>query len=108
MKLADPFARQQLLIRDGAADVTGQASFVSSSPAIARVIHQREGSSTPVTIGAKSLPPGVHFQPTTIPSDSRGAFVLSADENAADFTGSIDLVASYESSGQKIERPVRS
>jgi hypothetical protein len=71
------------------------------------VIHHRDGNSTPVTIGAKNLPPGVHFQPTTIPSDSRGAFVLWADENAPDFLGPIELVASYESGGQKIERLVR-
>jgi hypothetical protein len=72
------------------------------------VIHHRDGKSTPVTISAKNLPPSVHFQPTTIPSDSRGAFVLWADENAPDFLGAIELVASYESGGQRIERPVRS
>jgi hypothetical protein len=72
------------------------------------VIHHRDGNSTPVTISAKNLPPGMNFQPTTIPSDSRGAFVLWADENAPDFRGAIELVASYESGGQRIERPVRS
>ena len=72
------------------------------------VIHHRDGNSAPVTISAKNLPPGVHFQPTTIPSDSRGAFVLWADESALDFLGPLDLVASYESGGQRIERPVRS
>ena len=72
------------------------------------VIHHRDGNSTPVTISAKNLPAGVHFQPTTIPSDSRGAFVLWADENAPDFLGAIELVASYETGGQRIERPVRS
>lgn len=71
------------------------------------VIHQRDGAATPVTISARNLPPGIHFQPTTIPSDSRGAFVLWADENAADFTGPIELVASYESGGQRVERLVR-
>ena len=72
------------------------------------VIHQRDSNSTPVTITARSLPPGVHFQPTIIPSDSRGTFVLWADENAPDFAGPLDLVANYESGGQRIERPVRS
>jgi len=72
------------------------------------VIHHRDGNSAPVTISAKNLPPGVHFQPTTIPSDSRGTFVLWGDENAPDFLGAIELVASYESGGQRIERPVRS
>jgi hypothetical protein len=71
------------------------------------VIHHRDGNSTPVTISVKNPPPGVHFQPTTIPSDSRGAFVLWADENAPDYLGPIDLFASYESGGQKLERPVR-
>jgi hypothetical protein len=71
------------------------------------VIHHRDGNSTPVTISAKNLPPGVHFQPTTIPSDSRGAFVLWADENAPDFLGPIDLVATYSRGGQQIERLVR-
>jgi hypothetical protein len=71
------------------------------------VIHHRDGNSTPVTIGVQNLPPGVHFQPTTIPSDSRGAFVLWADENAPDFLGALELVATYESGGQKVERLVR-
>jgi hypothetical protein len=71
------------------------------------VIHHRDGNSTPVTISAKNLPPGVQFQPTTIPSDSRGAFVLWNDENAPDFLGALELVASYESNGQKVERAVR-
>ncbi|HEX5105316.1 MAG TPA: PPC domain-containing protein [Pirellulaceae bacterium] len=72
------------------------------------VIHHRDGNSTPVTISVKGPPPGVHFLPTTIPSDSRGAFVLWTDDNAPDFLGAIELVATYESGGQKIERPVRS
>lgn len=71
------------------------------------VIHHRDGHSIPVTIAAKNLPPGIHFQPTTIPSDSRGAFVLWADENAPDFLGPIELIASYETGGQKVERAVR-
>jgi hypothetical protein len=71
------------------------------------VIHHRDGHSSPVTIEAKNLPPGVHYQPTTIPSDSRGAFVLWCDENAPDYTGPIELVARYESAGQRVERPVR-
>jgi len=72
------------------------------------VIHQREGNASPVTIAARGLPPGVNFQPTMIPSDSRGTFVLWADENAEGFAGPLDLVASYESDGQRIERSVRS
>ena len=72
------------------------------------VIHQRDGNSAPITISAKNLPPGIHFQPTTIPSDSRGAFVLWADESTPDFAGPIDLIASYDAAGQRVERPVRS
>jgi hypothetical protein len=72
------------------------------------VIHHRDGNSTPVTISARNLPPGVNFQPTTIPSDSRGTFVLWTDENTPDFAGPIELVASYEAGGQRVERPVRS
>ena len=71
------------------------------------VIHHRDGHSSPVTIAAKNLPPGIHFQPTTIPSDSRGAFVLWSDEDAPDFTGPLELIASYESGGQRVERPLR-
>src|SRR4029453_8466936 len=44
----------------------------------------------------------------TIPSDSRGTFVLWTDENTPDFAGPIELVASYEAGGQRVERPVRS
>ena len=71
------------------------------------VIHHRDGNSAPVTISVKNPPPGLHFQPATIPADSRGAFVLWAEENTPDFLGPIELLASYESNGQNIERPVR-
>jgi hypothetical protein len=71
------------------------------------VIHQREGATTPITLTAADLPPGVHAMPTTIPGDSRGAFVLWSDDNAAEWTGAIKLFASYKRGEQTIKQEVR-
>ena len=48
------------------------------------VIHQWEGYNGPVTITAEDLPPGVYAAPVTITNNTRGRFVLWADDNAAD------------------------
>jgi hypothetical protein len=72
------------------------------------VVLHREGGSTPVTLTAEGLPPGMHFLPTTIPNDTRGAFVLWSDEGAAPWTGAIKLYATYHRGEQQIKQEVRS
>ncbi|MCA9080156.1 MAG: hypothetical protein KDA58_06330, partial [Planctomycetaceae bacterium] len=67
----------------------------------------RGNARLPVTITGENLPPGLHVAPTTIPNDTRGAVVLWADADAADWTGPIDLVATAEVDGQPIRRVVR-
>jgi hypothetical protein len=71
------------------------------------VIHQWEGYNGPVTITAENLPPGLHAAPTTIDNNSRGVFVLWADEDAPSWTGMIDLVAAGQRDGQSFRREVR-
>jgi len=57
------------------------------------ILHLREGYSGEVTLTAEDLPPGLHAAPTVIPYNTRGVFVLWADDKAADFTGPIRLLA---------------
>jgi hypothetical protein len=71
------------------------------------VVLHREGGSTPVTLTAEGLPPGVHFLPTTIPSDTRGVFVLWSDEGTAEWTGAIKLFATYKRGEQQVKQEVR-
>jgi hypothetical protein len=71
------------------------------------VVLHREGGSTPVTLSAEGLPPGVHFLPTTIPTDTRGVFVLWSDEGTAEWTGGIKLFATYKRGEQQIKQEVR-
>ena len=55
--------------------------------------HQRDGWNEPITITAEGLPPGVHTSPASLLQENQCGFVLWADENAADFTGPIKLIA---------------
>ena len=63
----------------------------------------------------EGLPPGVHAAPTSLLQENQCAFVLWADENAADFTGPIKLVATAKrpppgdgkGEGEAIRREVR-
>jgi hypothetical protein len=71
------------------------------------VIHQADGFNGPVTISAEGLPPGLHCTPTTINNNSRGTFVLWADKDAADWTGSVKLVATGKMNDREIRREVR-
>jgi hypothetical protein len=70
------------------------------------IIHQTEGFKGPITITAENLPPGVHSQPTTI-SQNHGAFILYADDNAANFDGPIKLIATGKRGEETITREVR-
>jgi hypothetical protein len=71
------------------------------------IIHQRDGYNGPVTVTAEGLPPGLHATPTTIFQDTRGTFVLWADETAPDWTGTIRLVAEGKRGDVVFRREVR-
>ncbi len=71
------------------------------------VIHQQDGYNGEITFTAVDLPPGVHSVPTVINNNSRGVFVLWADDNAADFTGPIKIVANGKRDDEVLHREVR-
>jgi hypothetical protein len=71
------------------------------------VIHQREGYNEEITLTAEDLPTGVHSRPTVINNNSRGTFVLWADDDAADFTGPINLIATGKRGDKILRREVR-
>ena len=72
------------------------------------IVHQRDGFNGEITLTAENLPPGVHSIPTVINNNSRGTFVLWADDDAADFTGAINLVATGNRGDEVLRRVVRS
>jgi hypothetical protein len=63
------------------------------------ILHHREGFGGDVTITAENLPPGVHAAPTVIANNTRGQFILWAEGDAPEFTGSIRLLASGRRQG---------
>jgi hypothetical protein len=71
------------------------------------ILHQWEGFNSEVTLTAENLPPGVHALPTVINNNSRGTFVLWADDDAADFTGPIKLWATAKRGEEVLKREVR-
>lgn len=71
------------------------------------VINRRDGYNAPITITAENLPPGMHAAPTVIDAESRGVFVLWADAGAAEWTGTIRLLATGQRDGQPLVREVR-
>jgi hypothetical protein len=71
------------------------------------VIHQRGGFNGEITIAAEDLPAGVHSVPTVINNNSRGTFVLWADDDAADFTGPIQMFATGAGENGTLRREVR-
>ena len=71
------------------------------------IIHQMEGFKGPITVTAENLPAGVHSQPTTI-YGNHGAFVLYADDNAANYDGPIKLIATGQRGDENLTREVRS
>jgi len=89
VKLPDPFARQQLLVRADGSDVTGQATFVSSASAIVAVdergylvphadgeaaitaTHGGASATTKVTVSGFAQPRAVDFQGEIVPLLSR-------------------------------------
>lgn len=71
------------------------------------IIHQREGFNDEVTLTAENLPAGVHSVPTIVNNNSRGTFVLWADDDAPDFTGPIKLIATGKRGEETLRREVR-
>jgi hypothetical protein len=70
------------------------------------IIQQKEGFTGPITLTAESLPPGLHALPTTL-SDTRGSFVLWADADAAEWTGTVKLFATGKRGDSVLRREVR-
>jgi hypothetical protein len=70
------------------------------------IVHYKDGFSGPITLAAEGLPPGLHVLPTTV-SDSRGTFVLWADANAPEWTGTIKLFATGKRGDEVLRREVR-
>jgi hypothetical protein len=70
------------------------------------ILQQKEGFNGPVTLTAEGLPPGLHALPTTF-SDTRGSFVLWADADAAEWTGTVKLFATGKRGDSVLRREVR-
>ena len=71
------------------------------------VVHQQDGFNSPITFTAEGLPPGVHAVPTTMGVGNTGAFVFWADDNAADWAGSVKLFATAKRGDEVLRREVR-
>jgi len=71
------------------------------------VIHNVGGFGGQVTIVAEGLPKGLHCSPTIINNDTRGAVVLWADKDAAEWFGPVKLMASGKRGDETITREVR-
>jgi hypothetical protein len=71
------------------------------------IIHQQQGYNEAITITAENLPPGLHVAPSVINNNSRGTLVITADDDAADFTGPIKLIATGKRGEETLRREVR-
>ncbi len=71
------------------------------------ILHYRDGYNGPVTLTAEGLPQGVHAVPTTITGDSRGTFVLWADRDAPEWTGTVRLIATGMRGDRVLRHEVR-
>jgi hypothetical protein len=70
------------------------------------IIHQSGGFNGPITLTAEGLPPGVHAEPTTL-LGTRGVFVVWADANAAEWTGTVKVFATTKVGERTLRREVR-
>lgn len=71
-------------------------------------VWRMDGFKEPITLSAEGLPPGVTCPPQTLAVGSRaGALVLSADENAAPFTGTFKVKAMAKVNGKEVVRAAR-
>ena len=71
------------------------------------IVHNKDGFTGPLTITAEGLPKGLHAIPTTINGETRGAFVVWADADAPEFTGSFKLMATGKRGDVELKREVR-
>lgn len=71
------------------------------------ICHQRDGWNEGITLAAEGLPPGVHAIPTYLFSENQCGFVVWADENAAESTGPIKLIATAKRGEENLHREVR-
>ena len=71
------------------------------------VVHQTGGFAGPLTITAENLPAGLHASPVVMQNATSGAFVVWADENAAETEAFFDLVAKAKVGDKEIVREVR-
>ena len=71
------------------------------------IINNKDGFTGPLTITAEGLPKGLHALPTAINNDTHGTFVLWADADAPDWTGTVKLVATGKRGDLVLRREVR-
>jgi hypothetical protein len=71
------------------------------------ILHLKDGYNGPITLTAEGLPPGLHALPTAINGDTRGTFVLWADADAPEWTGTVQLFATGKRGETVIKREVR-
>ncbi len=70
------------------------------------VVHQ-QGFSGPITITAEGLPPGLHAGPAAFFGTNPVPFVLWADKDAAEWTGTVRLFATGQRGDETLRREVR-
>ncbi len=70
------------------------------------ITHFKDGYTGPITLTAEGLPPGLHAAPTMV-NDSRGTFVLWADADAPEWTGTVKLFATGKRGETVLRREVR-
>ncbi len=70
------------------------------------IVHFKDGYNGPITVTAERLPPGLHALPTTV-SDTRGTFILWADADAPEWTGTVKLIATGKRGDEVLRREVR-
>jgi hypothetical protein len=71
------------------------------------VVHQHDGFNGPITLTAERLPPGLHAQPATLAGGNHGTFVLWADKDAVEWTGTVRLFATARRGDETLRREVR-
>jgi hypothetical protein len=88
---------------------TGSGVWQGGSQAYDVLIHRTDGFNGSVSVTAEGLPAGVTAKPIQVGPNTRwGILVLSADANAAAFTGAITLKATATTpTGTKLVREVR-
>jgi hypothetical protein len=71
------------------------------------IVHQHDGFNGPITLTAEGLPPGLRAQAATLADGNHGTFVLWADRDAAEWTGTVRLFATGKRGDETLRREVR-